>query len=71
MRDAAEDIAVRAVQAYINVLRDRDISVVWSPRSNIALYGHTANVTLLDRLGVNIALSSDWLPSGSMNMLRD
>ena len=25
MRDAAEDIAVRAVQAYINVLRDRDI----------------------------------------------
>ncbi len=25
VRDAAEDIAVRAVQAYINVLRDRDI----------------------------------------------
>jgi cytosine/adenosine deaminase-related metal-dependent hydrolase len=53
------------------LMRDRDISVVWSPRSNIALYGHTANVTLLDRLGVNIALSSDWLPSGSMNMLRE
>ncbi len=53
------------------LMRDRDISVVWSPRSNIALYGHTANVTLLDRLGVNIALSSDWLPSGSMNLLRE
>lgn len=52
-------------------LRNNKISVVWSPRSNIALYGHTANVTLLDRLGVNIALSSDWLPSGSMNLLRE
>lgn len=53
------------------LLRDRDVSVIWSPRSNIALYGHTANVTLLDRLGVNIALSTDWLPSGSMNLLRE
>ena len=52
-------------------LSENDMSVVWSPRSNIALYGYTANVTLLDRLGVNIALSSDWLPSGSMNMLRE
>jgi cytosine/adenosine deaminase-related metal-dependent hydrolase len=52
-------------------LRDNDISVVWSPRSNIALYGHTANVTLLDSLGVNIALSTDWMPSGSMNLLRE
>lgn len=48
-----------------------EVSIIWSPRSNIALYGHTANVTLLDRLGVNIALSSDWLPSGSMNLLRE
>lgn len=52
-------------------LSETSRSVIWSPRSNIALYGHTANVTLLDRLGVNIALSTDWLPSGSMNMLRE
>ena len=52
-------------------LRDADVSIVWSPRSNIALYGHTANVTMFDRLGMNIALSTDWLPSGSMNMLRE
>lgn len=52
-------------------MRDRGVSVIWSPRSNIALYGHTANVTLLDRLGINIALSTDWLPSGSMNLLRE
>lgn len=45
--------------------------VIWSPRSNISLYGNTASVTLLDALGVPIALGTDWMPSGSMNMLRE
>ena len=51
--------------------KEADVSIVWSPRSNIALYGHTANVSMFDRLDMNIALSTDWLPSGSMNMLRE
>lgn len=46
-------------------------SVVWSPRSNVDLYGNTASVTLIDRLGVPIALGTDWVPSGSMNLLRE
>lgn len=46
-------------------------SVVWSPRSNVDLYGNTASVTLLDTLGVPIALGTDWVPSGSMNLLRE
>ena len=46
-------------------------SVIWSPRSNIALYGNTAPVTLLDNMGVKIALGTDWTPSGSMNMVRE
>jgi hypothetical protein len=46
-------------------------SVVWSPRSNISLYGNTAPVTELKYAGVNIALGTDWLPSGSMNELRE
>lgn len=45
--------------------------VVWSPRSNVVLYGSTAPVTMMERLGVNIALGTDWMPSGSMNMLRE
>jgi cytosine/adenosine deaminase-related metal-dependent hydrolase len=45
--------------------------VVWSPRSNVSLYGNTASVTLLDALGVPIALGTDWMPSGSMNILRE
>jgi hypothetical protein len=52
-------------------LRRRRSSVVWSPRSNIDLYGSTAPVALLASLGVHIALGTDWLASGSMNLLRE
>ncbi|MBM4291046.1 MAG: amidohydrolase family protein [Deltaproteobacteria bacterium] len=46
-------------------------SLVWSPRSNVQLYGHTAPVVSYMYAGVNIALGTDWTPSGSMNMLRE
>jgi large repetitive protein len=45
--------------------------LIWSPRSNITLYGDTARVTIASRLGVEIALGTDWMPSGSMNLLRE
>ncbi|MFO0569917.1 MAG: amidohydrolase family protein [Polyangiaceae bacterium] len=45
--------------------------VIWSPRSNIGLYGNTAPVTLLDNMGIGIALGTDWLLSGSMNLSRE
>jgi hypothetical protein len=48
-----------------------DTALVWSPRSNIRLYGDTAAVTLAAQLGVQIALGTDWTASGSMNMLRE
>lgn len=45
--------------------------LIWSPRSNITLYGDTARVTTAARLGVSISLGTDWMPTGSMNMLRE
>jgi len=45
--------------------------LIWSPRSNITLYGDTARVTVAAALGVNIALGTDWMPTGSMNLLRE
>lgn len=53
------------------IVRTNMSKVVWSPRSNVDLYGNTASVTMLDLQGVNIALGTDWVPSGSMNMLRE
>ena len=45
--------------------------LVWSPRSNVSLYGHTAPVVSYKNAGVTISLGTDWIPSGSMNMLRE
>lgn len=44
------------------------MSVVWSPRSNLALYGQTAPVARYDSLGINLALGTDWLLTGSATL---
>jgi 5-methylthioadenosine/S-adenosylhomocysteine deaminase len=46
-------------------------TMVWSPLSNMLLYGKTANVTAARRAGVLIALGSDWSPSGSKNLFGE
>jgi len=55
----------------VATMAERGMRLVWSPRSNVSLYGDTAWVTLFRASGVAIGLGSDWLPSGSMNMLRE
>jgi len=58
----ASDIAEMAIE---------DVELIWSPRTNITLYGDTARVTEYAYAGVPIGLGTDWLRSGSMNMLRE
>ncbi|MCP4443795.1 MAG: amidohydrolase family protein [Myxococcales bacterium] len=55
---------------YFNMARD-GAKIIWSPRSNIALYGMTAEVQTFHRLGGDIALGTDWTYSGSANMTRE
>ena len=62
---------VAATPAIIQKMANAGSSLIWSPRSNISLYGDTANVVTYDNMGVNIALGTDWTPSGSANMLRE
>lgn len=45
--------------------------LVWSPRTDISLYGNTVLAAAAHRLGVNIALGTDWMVTGSMNLLRE
>ena len=53
------------------VMREFDVTLVWSPRSNLALYGETVDIAgALDR-GVRVALSTDWSPSGSFHMREE
>jgi hypothetical protein len=53
------------------VLGQRRGSMVWSPLSNLLLYGETARVDAAKQAGVRIALGSDWSPSGSKNLLGE
>lgn len=55
----------------VTILANLGGKLIWSPRSNVSLYGDTAPVTLYHALDVPIALGTDWVPSGSMNMNRE
>ena len=48
-----------------------EISLVWSPFSNLLLYGETTNVAAAKQAGINISLGSDWSPSGSKTLLDE
>ncbi len=46
-------------------------SVVWSPFSNLWLYGDTTDVLSARRHGLRVCLGSDWTPSGTRNLLGE
>jgi cyclophilin family peptidyl-prolyl cis-trans isomerase len=46
-------------------------SLVWSPTSNLLLYGETADVAAAKAAGVNILLAPDWSPSGTKSPLHE
>jgi hypothetical protein len=51
------------------IMKSHGASLVWSPLSNLLLYGQTADVRAAKESGVDIALGADWSPSGSKNLL--
>ncbi len=62
-------VGLQAVD-YAEMAREGTL-LVWSPRTNIRLYGHTAQVRLFKALGGDIALGSDWTYTGSATILRE
>ena len=51
--------------------RSRGGTMVWSPLSNLLLYGETADIARAVDERVTMALGSDWSPSGSKNLLGE
>lgn len=45
--------------------------LIWSPRSNMELYGQMPDLAAAKKAGVTIALAPDWAPTGSINMLAE
>ncbi|MBD0741213.1 amidohydrolase family protein [Streptomyces sp. CBMA152] len=46
-------------------------SMVWSPLSNLLLYGQTADIAAAKKAGVLMGLGSDWSVSGSKGLLGE
>jgi 5-methylthioadenosine/S-adenosylhomocysteine deaminase len=53
------------------IMAARGASMVWSPFSNLLLYGGTARIVDAQRAGVGIGLGADWSPSGSKNLFGE
>ena len=51
--------------------RMNDIAIIWSPQSNLDLYGDTTRVPTAWNMGMTVALGPDWTPSGSINQLDE
>ena len=57
--------------ASISKLKSLDVTLIWSPRSNVALYNATANIPGVLEAEGRVALSTDWSFSGSYNILEE
>jgi len=62
--------------ADFQTLAQRGASMVWSPFSNLLLYGHTAHIAAAKAAGAKespfkIGLGSDWSPSGSKSLFGE
>jgi 5-methylthioadenosine/S-adenosylhomocysteine deaminase len=53
------------------IMAKRGASMIWSPFSNLLLYGSTARVADARAAGVAIGLGADWSPSGSKNLFGE
>jgi cytosine/adenosine deaminase-related metal-dependent hydrolase len=58
-------------EADLHTLADAGCRLVWSPQSNLRLYGSTTLAGAARAAGMDVALGADWLPSGSTSVLAE
>jgi hypothetical protein len=51
--------------------RQQNMAIIWSPQSNLDLYGDTTRVPAALNLGLTVALGPDWTASGSIHPLDE
>ena len=57
--------------AEYEAMSDVGAALVWSPLSNLSLYGRTADIPAALRHGVSVSLAPDWCATGSYNVLEE
>ncbi|MFH1810490.1 MAG: thrombospondin type 3 repeat-containing protein [Pseudomonadota bacterium] len=61
-----------ALDAYdVDRMATLGLSLIWTPRSDLSLYGDTSPVPLLRTMGVEIGLGSLWPTTGSRHLLQE
>ena len=58
-------------RAELGDAKDAGARLVWSPQSNLRLYGETTRIADALDIGLPVALGADWLPSGSLSLLAE
>lgn len=58
-------------QAELTKMKQAGMPMIWSPSSNLDLYGATTDMTSVVKIGLTLALSPDWTPSGDPNVLDE
>lgn len=72
LRDETVTIHATAfTQAEFHEMSQAGAKIVWSPTSNLLLYGATTDVKTAIAEGVVVCLGSDWSPSGMKNLLGE
>jgi 5-methylthioadenosine/S-adenosylhomocysteine deaminase len=52
-------------------VKEAGAKLVWSPQSNLRLYGQTTSAATALRLGIPTGMGADWMPSGSPSLLDE
>ncbi len=63
--------ACALTREQLGQVKDAGAKLVWSPQSNLRLYGQTTRAADALQLGVPVGLGADWLPSGSTSLLTE
>jgi 5-methylthioadenosine/S-adenosylhomocysteine deaminase len=58
-------------ETQLDRVRAAGAKLVWSPQSNLRLYGETSRAAYARSIGIPVALGADWLPSGSTSLLAE
>lgn len=55
---------------YLDMAKN-NMGLIWSPYSNLLLYGETLDIEAAYRAGVGLAIGSDWVPTGTKSVLEE
>ncbi len=69
--DASLEQAIPLTTTDVTKMVVNNTSLIWTPRSNISLYGATTPVTFLKASNINVALGTNWAPTGSLDLLSE